>query len=948
MTKSQISNTKHKGLSFVTCHLSLLAFALRLYRLNGQSIWVDEGISLHLATSSLAEIIANRAANIHPPLYFFLLKGWVTLAGTSIFSVRFFSALASLLQMAAIYTIARRWLGQPTARVAALITALSPLSVIYAQEARVYALLPLIYLALLAITHELTHKPGPHRRTMWLFLGIVEVIGLHLHYMILFVVAYAGGWSLLTFWRERRWTDLRHWWTTQLLVGLASLPWLIAVLTHWPAVQARIQRGQGFTESVPLDYLLSQVWVFHLTGLASAVGSPKVRLLASLTLLLLTVSLLLRLIRPATRRPAARLMAHWLIPLGSALLVWSVRPFSHPRYIALYAPGLTLLAAYAIHPNSKAQTPKPKPGHCSLVIGHCSLLTLLLISLLGLRSYFFDPAFAKDDVRGLAAWLEAETTAADLIVTPWQDWSLDYAYHGPATIIRPNPGAEAATWETLAAQTATARRVFLVDYPRDNRDRRNLLPFALESTGSLIERHSFKGLLVRLYELDSPPSSPPLEEIEESLGGHFAPLRLTAAWVEQNPPADTAVTVALHWHCTGVVTTPLRVNLRLRDLDGWELSASDDWLLNDAALPTDHWPSGEQATTYHVLPLVPGIPPLTYTLSLGVYTTDAEGNVRPLDLLDVAGNPQGQSYDVGSVTLSPARGLRDDPYSVALDLPPLPEPAALADNLLLEAAALDRQTAAPGQSLHVTLRWRSRGAVTAPPAITTPLPDLRPTLTLSQAGSTLVTVDDAPAGGRYPTDLWQPGEVVLEHHSLTIPPTAADGPASLTIELGDRRVILGRVEITAGEHLFAPPPLAHEVHIRFGHVAELLGYDLPPSPSYEEGSLAGERIVPITLYWRALEGAASANYTVFTHVLAADGHLVALHDGPPASGTRPTPGWLPGEIIADHHEMSFREAYTGPAVIEVGLYDSTTLERVVAATGETFVILPSPLNVEGQ
>jgi hypothetical protein len=73
MIKLQIPNTKYKDWSFVICHLSfLLAFALRLYRLDGQSIWVDEGISLHLANSSLIEIVANRAANIHPPLYFFL------------------------------------------------------------------------------------------------------------------------------------------------------------------------------------------------------------------------------------------------------------------------------------------------------------------------------------------------------------------------------------------------------------------------------------------------------------------------------------------------------------------------------------------------------------------------------------------------------------------------------------------------------------------------------------------------------------------------------------------------------------------------------------------------------------------------------------------------------------------------------------------------------------
>jgi hypothetical protein len=605
--------------------------------------------------------------------------------------------------------------------------------------------------------------------------------------------------------------------------------------------------------------------------------------------------------------------------------MWQAKPLSHPRYIALFAVALLLFVGYAL-----AQLGRRRIVGLALpvILG----LIILAHSAIALHAWYCDPHFSKDDVRGLAAHLEAETTAGDLIVAPWQDWSLDYAYHGPAPIIRPNPADESATWETLAAQTVTARRVFLVDYPRDNRDRRGLVPFALESAGSLIERRSFKGLRVRLYELDSSPSSPLLGEME---GGHFGPLRLTAAWVEQNSPADTAVTVALRWRRGGAVFSPLRIGLRLRDLDGWELSATDDYLLDDDGLPTDRWTDDEEATTYHVLPLVPGTPPLTYTISIGIYTTGDEGAIHPLDLLDTAGNPQGQSYEVGTVTLSPARGLRDDPYGVALDLPPLPHHTALAGGLLLEAAALDRQAVAPGQSLFVTLRWR-RGAVTAPlpdlhparGAGTAPLPDLRPTLTLSQAGHTLVVVEDAPAGGRYPTGRWQADEVVLEHRRLVVPPTATDGPATITIELGDRRVVLGSVEIAAGEHVFTPPPMTHEMRVRFGDV------------------YTSDQPIPITLYWRALEGAASADYTVFTHVLAADGHLVAQHDGPPAAGARPTPGWLSGEIIADYHEMVFREAYTGPAVIEVGLYNPVTQERVIAATGETFVILPSSLNVE--
>ena len=88
----------------------LPAFWLRIFLLDGQSLWWDEGISLHLATSSFAEIAANRAANIHPPLYFFLLKIWVTLTGTTPFAARYFSALASFLQVALMYAVLRDWL----------------------------------------------------------------------------------------------------------------------------------------------------------------------------------------------------------------------------------------------------------------------------------------------------------------------------------------------------------------------------------------------------------------------------------------------------------------------------------------------------------------------------------------------------------------------------------------------------------------------------------------------------------------------------------------------------------------------------------------------------------------------------------------------------------------------------------------------------------------------
>ena len=47
-----------------------LAFAMRVFLLDAQPIWWDEAISLHLATSTLAQLLVDRAAHVHPPLYF--------------------------------------------------------------------------------------------------------------------------------------------------------------------------------------------------------------------------------------------------------------------------------------------------------------------------------------------------------------------------------------------------------------------------------------------------------------------------------------------------------------------------------------------------------------------------------------------------------------------------------------------------------------------------------------------------------------------------------------------------------------------------------------------------------------------------------------------------------------------------------------------------------------
>jgi hypothetical protein len=89
----------------------------------------------------------------------------------------------------------------------------------------------------------------------------------------------------------------------------------------------------------------------------------------------------------------------------------------------------------------------------------------------------------------------------------------------------------------------------------------------------------------------------------------------------------------------------------------------------------------------------------------------------------------------------------------------------------------------------------------------------------------------------------------------------------------------------------------------------------------------------LSLLW-VTDEVISESLTVFVHILAEDGRLLAQHDGIPANGTRPTPLWPVNEPILDKHRLTLPEGLTGQkANLVIGLYDSQTIERKLFADG---------------
>lgn len=218
----------------------------------------------------------------------------------------------------------------------------------------------------------------------------------------------------------------------------------------------------------------------------------------------------------------------------------------------------------------------------------------------------------------------------------------------------------------------------------------------------------------------------------------------------------------------------------------------------------------------------------------------------------------------------------------------------------------------PGQPLTVTLYWQ-------------PLVEMEDRYAsyvhvVDGSGRGLLQSDHVPGGDYYPTSFWEPGEVLRDAHTLTVPESLPFGlyrlmagmyRASSLAALGEP-VDLGWLAIKDPSAVLMMPPddLQHPVNAAFGERITLLGY---------EGQLS-ERDLRLTLYWRA-ERTLDQDWSIFIHMLDDTGNLVAQCDSQPQDGRYPTSVWEPGEVVADVHQIALpASAADGVYQLVVGLY----------------------------
>ncbi|MFB0535943.1 MAG: hypothetical protein ACETWR_13295 [Anaerolineae bacterium] len=106
----------------------------------------------------------------------------------------------------------------------------------------------------------------------------------------------------------------------------------------------------------------------------------------------------------------------------------------------------------------------------------------------------------------------------------------------------------------------------------------------------------------------------------------------------------------------------------------------------------------------------------------------------------------------------------------------------------------------------------------------------------------------------------------------------------------------GQAVVTAPETVtdsFWRERLPRPVEADFAGLVSLLAYEVLEG---DDGSLS------LVLYWRCLERMEN-DYTVFVHLLDAEGNIVAQGDSPPVQGHYPTTMWAVAEMVRDEHPL---------------------------------------------
>ena len=503
----------------------------------------------------------------------------------------------------------------------------------------------------------------------------------------------------------------------------------------------------------------------------------------------------------------------WLVPLEMILFLGST--YQSPRYLYMLLPIFALLAASGL---DRLVTSLSRLGRLdrqpALLDG---LATILLVVVLWPAAFAASTSEEKG-FRSALEYVDQYWLSGDRVATVAPAYSqmvlgrsdfftlgLDYEEF----VFRAEDGGWAVRWlgsplsrsteEFEAALDGAGRLWFVTD---EGRLRKRFDPSFAQAVWQRMELvNKTDQVMVFLSREAAEPAvsripSVPLAVFDQQVAlvgydaGQSVEALPDAGWGQVVAQAGQVLSLTLYWEATGPVLGDYSVFVHLLGPAGQRLAQDDGPPLHGLqAMP--HWLEGELLPDRRSLKLPGDLQPGQYRLEVGLYGLE-DGDRLPIG--DASGNPLGDALTLDYVRIASPDAAAPSPERLVQA-----ELGGSGSRVRLLGYELAEGYTAPGDELQLTLYWQALDPLESDYTVFVHL--------LDEAGQIRGQGDGPPVSGFQPTTFWDPGEVIVDGHSVAIDANAVPGTYRLAVGLylpssgqrlegsGGDRVLLGEVQV---------------------------------------------------------------------------------------------------------------------------------------------------------
>lgn len=295
---------------------------LKLIGITTNEIALDEPFTLFHAQRPISEITELSQNGNNPPLYMYFMHYWTDWFGVDPFWSRLPSLVFSSITAGLVFLIGKELKFYRAGLFAAGLYTVSSLNLTFAHEARMYAMLTLLYAFSILFLIRLTNKPNTKNNFLFI---LTCVLAFYTHYLagIMWITFLSIG----ILYRDK--IGFKRIILSTLAIVLLSLPAILMFVNR-----TSVGAGNAWLEGNPTaTSLYNLIWAYS--------NSP-VAAVASLVLIIVSLTI------SNKTRPKLFIHISWLLPVLAAFIISFNSPIFMSRYLVFASIGFYLALGFAI------------------------------------------------------------------------------------------------------------------------------------------------------------------------------------------------------------------------------------------------------------------------------------------------------------------------------------------------------------------------------------------------------------------------------------------------------------------------------------------------------------------------------------------------------------------------------------------------------------------------